>query len=221
MVSVATASESSSELLHITASLAVASGCGAGCPGFLAHWQLFWRNHAAPTAPPVAIMTCRDYYDRLRKKSKAMVRQANRNYTYCQFQIDEHAAAVHAVNHSKNATSEGPLRGWLAGSVQPVPDTFHNLCPIHQDLWFGGFDHDQTLRGYLRLVRTDTLGIIYFIFKHAENSTGVLNGLLAYVAEHSGVEHASYHTLYALPDSGRPAFKQRTGFQEARITIAC
>lgn len=193
-------------------------GCDPSCEPFLDFWTRFWSEHADPSAPPVAIAICKDYYDRLRPKSKAMVRQARRLYEFREFSIDAHVAAVEAINFSKHETSEGPLRGWfVAGGGGPRYGK--PLCDIHRDTWYGGFDQDGVMRGYLRLIRLNKLGVIHDIFRHAEGSTAVTNGLIAHAAENGGVKHISYHTMIAVPYSGRPQFKERTGFQEARLTV--
>lgn len=192
-------------------------GCDESCTPFLDFWRRFWGEHADQAAPPVAILTCRGYLERLRPKSRAMVRQANRRYTFEPFDINGLAHEVQAINFSKRETSYGPTYGWY---VQPVlPRRLPRLCAIHRDTWYGGFDRSLTLRGYLRLIRLNTLGVIHDIFSHAEGATGVQNGLIAYAAEHAGVEHISYHTMVAASHTGRPAFKARVGFEEARLTI--
>lgn len=164
-------------------------------------------------------MVCGGYMDALSRKSRAMVRQSRRRYTFREFAINVHAADVEAVNHSKAQTTYGPVYGWLAGPVFPLPDAFAGLCGVHQDRWFGGFDTSDVLRGYVRLIRMGTLGVIHSTFRHAENSTGVLNGVLADIAERGDVEHVSYHTMDAGERTGRPAFKRHVGFRETQVTF--
>ncbi len=162
------------------------------------------------------MLTCAGYYEGLRPKSRSMVRQANRRYTFSEFVHDDIRAGIQAINFSKPETSEGPMRGWYTEPVGPLGMQY--FCDKHHDAWYGGFDADGVLRGYSRLIVLNELAIIHDIFSHRDGSTGVLNGLLAHMAERAGVRWLTYHVMYA-GGEGRAAFKRRVGFEPVELRV--
>lgn len=196
--------------------------CGSECRLFLNHWVDFWKHFASFSEPPVAVAHCNGYYNRLRKKSQAMVRQAYRLYVYRPFLWDDQYRAVEKINLSKEETSEGAMRGWYTKPCSPGQHGKNhgapmNLCEKHTDVWYGGFDREGSLMGYCRLTRMDSLANICYFFA-AKNATGVLNGILAHMASVSGASYIAYHTMEA-GAPGRTAFKMHTGFRPCRFTV--
>lgn len=184
--------------------------CTGACVSWLKPWYAFWERWSAE---PVALLTCAGYYEGLRPKSRSMVRQAERRYTFREFVHNDHRAEIEAINFSKSETSEGPMRGWYTEPVRPLGP--QGTCPKHRDAWHGGFDADGVLRGYSRLIVLNEIAVIHDIFSHAEGSTGVLNGLLAHMTR-TGLAHISYHVMDA-GSPGRQAFKERTGFRAVTL----
>jgi hypothetical protein len=145
-----------------------------------------------------------------------MVRQAQRRYTFRAFLRNDELASLEVINLSRPVTSEGPMRGWQAESIQPEGEQV--FCPIHRFTWYGGFDAEGVLRGYCRLVRMGELAVVHDLLAHAEGATGVLNGLFAHMADVSGARYISYHVLDA-GSPGRRAFKERVGFREYDLEV--
>ncbi len=191
-------------------------GCTPNCGGYLDAWARFWAEHTDPSAPPVALMRCPGYYQGLRRQTRALIRQARKRYEFTRIGPNEHLHQIQALNFSKPETSSGPTYGWFVNTLTGFPEP--DLCEIHGDIWYAGFDDEGTMRGYLRLCRTNRLAVLHDIFSHAEQSTGVQTGLFAYAAEHAGVDWISYHTMTAGPP-GREAFKRHSGFRPYRLKI--
>lgn len=192
-------------------------GCTPSCTEFISYWKQFWDRHAAPTAPPVAVIKCDSYLTSLSGNARKLARRAYRRYTIQQIDFNEHHKAIQAVNQSKTSTTQGPTYGWFVKRVLPHEQPV--LCDIHKDLWYGGFDTDGVLRGYWSIAKINSLGTSVWLFRHADNSEYVLNGLIAYICENAGVDYVTYHTMNAEPHTGRPEFKRRIGCREARLTF--
>ena len=90
---------------------------------------------------------------------------------------------------------------------------------MHQELWFGGFDDHGVMRGYWSLAKLDRVGTSIWLFRHADQSDYVLNGLAAHIAEHADIDHLTYHIMGAAPTTGRPEFKRRIGCHEERLAL--
>lgn len=203
-------------MIHLRVDLGAGlATCGPDCPAFVARWERFWREQSAG---PVAVIPCVDYLARLSRNARKLAHRALRRYEFRPFDLKAHLAGVEAINRSKSVTTQGPLlTRWYRRPVEAEPPLA--LCGVHRSLWFGGFDAAGVMRGYWHLVRLNRLGTSVWLFKHAQASDYVLNGLVAHIAEHAGVDFLSYHTLNAAPHTGRPEFKRRIGCVEAHLEL--
>lgn len=181
--------------------------CGPDCDAFIAKWSAWW---AQKTREPVAMLQVVDsYWDDIGVKSRNMVRKANALYQFRRFDFNDRLAEIEAINRSKPVRAGGPMQGWY---TQPVTATTPSqLCALHSDEWYGGFNEDDVLVGYVRLEVLNQLGIINSILGHVE-APAVVNGLIAHLVEYSGVYWINY--LYPQGSSqGLTDFKRRVGFR--------
>ncbi len=188
--------------------------CTERCGPFLTFWTGFWAEHSQL---PVALITCRDYLDGLSRNGRKLAHRGLRRYEFRRFDLNTSLADVWAINTSKTETSQGPLRGWFTNPPGAEPNGTY--CPIHGLNWYGGYDQHGTLRGYWSVAKLNRLGTSDRLFRHAYGSELVLHGLIAWICEHGDVDHVTYHTMDAVPYSGRPEFKRRIGCHETTLVV--
>jgi len=184
--------------------------CGPDCAAFVEKWRAWWREKKRW---PFAIVDCSPgYLERLDRKSRAMVRKANRLYTYRSMDFNAHLAEVDAINASKPSRQGRPMQGWYTQPAQPTRPA--RLCAVHGDAWHGAFRRDDdALVAFARLARvSDELGILVSIMSHRD-AAAAMNGMIAYLVESAGVRYIDYlHMRSATPSL--EAFKRSVGFRE-------
>lgn len=186
------------------------SSCGPDCPSFIEMWLEWWDDRSRRA---LAIADCEEYVPRLRRKSRAMVRQADRRYEYRSFAYNDQLDGIYSVNTSRDERQGRPMSASYREQPKPLSDTFH-LCSVHRDTWYGSFEKDGTLAGYCRLEKLNEIGILNTILGRA-GATGAINGLVAYLAEHSEVRWINYLHMESSTDT-LTAFKRRIGFSAVR-----
>lgn len=196
------------ETLTIDLGSGITPDCGSDCPEFVGTWFAWFDVKSR--AAPFAIADCDRYYERLRQKSRHMVRQANLRYNYREFAYNDQLDQMHEVNISKSFRQGRPMSKTYRDPLTPISRPL-DLCSVHRDTWFGAFEQDGTLAGYCRLEKLNELGILNTILGRA-GSTGAINGLMAHVAAVAEVRWINYLHMASSTDS-LSAFKERIGFR--------
>jgi hypothetical protein len=189
----------------------VRDGCGRDCSVWLKNWSSWWETRVREGHPLAMMETGLGYYANLRPKSRAMVRQANRNYIYRVFDRNDRLSEIDAVNFSKSVRQGRKMASQY--QTFSTPNNPLNLCDFHRDDWFGCFRRsDDVLVGYARLESFDDVGILNTILGHGE-AIGVMNGMFAHLAENTDVRLINYLRMVSATDD-LEAFKRRVGFRE-------
>jgi len=182
--------------------------CGVDCPRFLEKWEPWWLAQAQE---PVALLRTEGYAGAVRQKTRNMINKAGRLYTFGEFDYNDQLAGIYSVNLSK-AERQGQR---MSERYRRPPDPIvlaDRTCPLHRSSWWGAWDKDGELAGYVNLVILNDVGVVNTILGHAD-APAVINGLFAHLAEHAGVEWIHYLTLR----NSRPSlatFKRNCGFAE-------
>lgn len=183
--------------------------CGPDCAGWLDRWAVWWKERVRDRKP-LAMLPCGPgYYASLGRKSRAMVRQAHRNYEYRPYEHNERLDEMGAINFSKAERQGRPMRGWYTEPVPPHDPP--SLCPRHRDTWHGCFRReDDVLVGFARLETFDDVGILNSILGHG-GQVGVMNGMFAYLNDTAEVRLINYLRMSSATHA-LSAFKERVGF---------
>lgn len=161
---------------------------------------------------PLALIECATYAPPS-AKTRNMVKNARKNYTYKQFKFNVHIYEIDDINASKKVRSGGPMRGWYVEPARPTSRELE-LCNIHRDVWVGAFQRNK-LVAYCHLEILEGLGVINSILGH-KDARGAVNGLIDYMATSLGLDWLNYLTLASSPPSLR-SFKERVGFREYTV----
>ena len=85
----------------------------------------------------------------------------------------DHVVAIHEINTSMPVRSGGPMReNYLKSPTQlkvEFLDIQHTGCPFHTSAFYGCFDENDLLIGYLRLVRIGTLLLYARFLAHGDH----------------------------------------------------
>jgi hypothetical protein len=186
--------------------------CGPDCNAFLTKWGRWWGGQSER---PVALLVAGPGYKaRCGQKTRNMVSKADRLYTFRPFEHNDEIEAMHEINVSRPARQGKPMSDRYRRPPIPIVRPWQT-CDLHQSLWWGAFDVDGRLRGYCNLIRLNDLGVVNTILGHGDAAASV-NGLIAHMAESSGVRWIHYLTL-ASSSPTLAAFKRRCGFREYRV----
>jgi len=187
--------------------------CGSDCPTFVAKWEPWWREQCLE---PLALLATDEYLDRVGQKTRNMVSKARRLYTFGEFDYNDQLDGIYEVNLSKPVRQGQRMSYGYRERPRPISRP-QETCHRHRSSWWGAWDADGALRGYVNLVILNEVGVVNTILGHADASA-VVNGLFAHLATYAGVDWIHYLTFR----TSRPSlaeFKLRVGFREYRASL--